>query len=92
MFGDAEAMSVESRGLALSRRGLGTARVPNRQTAARVNVLAFARENFRARRDGRAPWFDFRAPGCESVRAATLGELWNELAIGIVSRFCARET
>ena len=30
--------------------------------------------------------FDGRAPGCESVRAATLGELWNEATNGIASR------
>jgi hypothetical protein len=38
---------------------------------------------------GREP---FRALGCDFVRAAIKGELWNELAIGIGSRFCARET
>jgi hypothetical protein len=30
--------------------------------------------------------FEFRAPGCEFVRAAIKGELWNESTNGIASR------
>ena len=58
--------------------------------ASRRRMAGHGRSNVRltwARTSGTScAGFDCRAPGCEPVRAATLGELWNEATNGIVNR------
>ena len=52
----------------------------------RMSCATWWRRNRGRSRNESCAGFDISAPGCESVRAATLGELWNEATNGIASR------
>ena len=58
----------------------------------RIACAIWSRRRRGRSRNASCAGFELHAPGCEFVRAAIKGELWNEFAIGIVSRFPARET